>query len=33
MQGICDMVSFCFEPSPDQDSDSDTAPDHALAPV
>ena len=37
MQGICDMVSFCFEPSPDPDSDldfdPDPAPDLALAPV
>ena len=35
MQGICDMVSFCFEPSPDPDSDLDfdPAPDLALAPV
>ena len=35
MQGICDMVSFCFEPSPEMAHDfaPDPDPDLALAPV
>ena len=33
MQGICDMVSFCFEPSPEMAHDFAPALDLALAPV